>query len=120
MKKIMLVSLLLIVSALMLVGCSKAQPQPAPPSAVPAPVVTEPQPNPTTSENIIEITTSGFNPKTITIKVGDTVTFVNKDSAQHWPASNIHPTHQTYPGSDIKKCGTSEESTIFDAGCRSA
>ena len=29
----------------------------------------------------------------------------------------MHPTHKVYPGSDIEKCGTAEESNIFDA-CR--
>lgn len=46
---------------------------------------------------IIEITSAGFSPSTLTIKAGDTVTFINKDSAQHWPASAVHPTHAVYP-----------------------
>ena len=25
------------------------------------------------------------------------VTFINKDSVPHWPASGEHPTHQDYP-----------------------
>lgn len=33
------------------------------------------------------------------------------------PASAMRPTHKVYPGSDIEKCGTAEESKIFDA-CR--
>jgi plastocyanin len=59
------------------------------------------------------ITSSGFSPSTLTIKVGDTVTFINKDSRPHWPASDVHPTHRLYPGSGIEKCGSGEE--IFDA-----
>jgi plastocyanin len=59
------------------------------------------------------ITSSGFSPRTLTIKVGDTVTWVNKDSVPHWPASDVHPTHRLYPGSGIEKCGSGEE--IFDA-----
>jgi plastocyanin len=59
------------------------------------------------------ITSSGFSPRILTIKVGDTVTWVNKDSAPHWPASDVHPTHRLYPGSGIEKCGSGEE--IFDA-----
>ena len=66
----------------------------------------------------IEITSEGsFVPAELKIKAGDTVTWVNKDTKENWPASAIHPTHTVYPGSDIKKCGTSEESSIFDA-CR--
>src|SRR3989344_4210357 len=41
----------------------------------------------------------------------------NKDPAEHWPASAMHPTHTVYSGSGIEKCGTSEEGNIFDA-CR--
>ncbi len=63
----------------------------------------------------IEITSSGFSPKTLEINAGDTVTWTNKDSRNHWPASAIHPTHTVYPGSSISKCGTSAESEIFDA-----
>ncbi len=70
---------------------------------------------PEETKNIVEITSSGFNPKTINVKAGETVTFVNRDSSAHWPASNLHPTHRTYPGSNIEKCGTEEESTTFDA-----
>ena len=69
------------------------------------------QPN----SNIIEFTDSGYSPSTLTIKKGDTVTFINKQNSLTWPASAIHPTHTVYPRSDIKKCGTLEESQIFDA-----
>lgn len=45
----------------------------------------------------INITSSGFAPKSLTIKSGDIVTFTNKDNAPHWPASDMHPTHNVYP-----------------------
>lgn len=51
----------------------------------------------------IEMTQSGFSPKELTIKKGDTVEFVNKDSARHWPASGVHPTHKLCPGFDAMK-----------------
>jgi|SRR3989344_4085445 len=51
------------------------------------------------SSNTIEITSSGFNPKELTIKQGDTVTWINKDTIGHWPASAVHPTHTVYPES---------------------
>lgn len=63
----------------------------------------------------IEMTTTGFKPRSLTIKAGDTVVFENKDRNRHWPASAVHPTHTVYPGSSINKCGTSEEENIFDA-----
>lgn len=49
------------------------------------------------SDNIIEIITTGFSPEILTIKVGETVTFVNKQSSPSWPASAVHPTHRSYP-----------------------
>lgn len=63
----------------------------------------------------IIITANGFEPTEITIKAGQTVRWVNKDSQEHWPASAVHPTHTAYPGSGLSKCGTDEEKSIFDA-----
>jgi plastocyanin len=51
---------------------------------------------------IIEIGDSGFKPGNITIDQGDTVIFINTGSYDHWPASNIHPTHSIYPEFDPK------------------
>src|SRR3989344_2002648 len=66
-------------------------------------------------EYTIEIISSGFSPETLGIKKGDTIVFVNNMDSKSWPASNIHPTHKSYPNSDIKKCGTFEKKIIFDA-----
>ena len=60
---------------------------------------------------------SWFYPLVLRIKQGDSATFVNDGSETHWIASNPHVTHDKYPGSDIKKCGTPEEKRIFDS-CR--
>lgn len=65
----------------------------------------------------IYITETGYEPNTITIEVGDTIVFENRSDTPRWPASNNHPTHTLYPGSDIAKCGTEEAGGIFDA-CR--
>lgn len=45
----------------------------------------------------VEMTSSGFSPKEVTVKKGGTITFVNQDSIEHWPASAMHPTHTVYP-----------------------
>ena len=55
-----------------------------------------------------------YVPDRVEISVGDTVVFVN-DSSVFWPASNLHPTHREYPGSNITKCGTPERVNLFDA-----
>ena len=73
-------------------------------------------PTPTT-EVIIKITANGFEPKELEITKGTKVTWINEQPNPSWPASAVHPTHEIYPGSSIKKCGTSEQDKIFDA-CR--
>ena len=74
----------------------------------------EPGPPPIMSFTV-EHTSSGFVPDTLSINRGDIVTFTNKIPTKTWPASDVHPTHTIYPDSDIDKCGTEEEVTIFDA-----
>jgi plastocyanin len=54
-------------------------------------------------ENVVKITDEGFDPATLTVASGDTVTFENESSDDSWPASDVHPTHQLYPGFDAKK-----------------
>lgn len=49
------------------------------------------------SENVVTISSSGFSPKDITIKAGESVTWMNNDSAVHTVNSAVHPTHQLYP-----------------------
>ena len=70
---------------------------------------------PTGIAHTVEMSASGFSPNIVTIKAGDAVEFVNKGTIPIWPASDVHPTHTVYPGSGIGKCGSSEESAIFDA-----
>lgn len=52
---------------------------------------------------IVKMTKNGFEPEEIKIKKGQTVTWVNEDTDFHWPASNLHPTHQIYPEFDSRK-----------------
>jgi plastocyanin len=51
----------------------------------------------------IEVDDKKFSPDKITIKKGQTITFVNRGKEGHWPASNIHPTHGIYPEFDPKE-----------------
>lgn len=43
-------------------------------------------------------TDQGFSPKSITVTLGTTVSFVNQASNEMWVASAPHPTHQGYDG----------------------
>lgn len=65
----------------------------------------------------VTYTKDGYVPKSLTVTVGDTVTWVNDTETSMWTASAQHPTHTQYPGSGIEKCDTVDEVTIFDA-CR--
>lgn len=47
-------------------------------------------------KNVVNITKNGFEPNSISISKDSSVTFINKDSVSHWPASNPHPTHSNY------------------------
>lgn len=67
--------------------------------------------NPVTSPSgaktyTIEITPSGFSPSTLNISKEDSVTWVNKDSNPHWPASAMHPTHTKYVGGNYDALGS--------------
>ena len=64
---------------------------------------------------IIHMYNDRYEPQDATIQQGEKVVFENAGEGDHWPASNIHPTHRLYPGSDIDKCGTKEEDALFDA-----
>lgn len=49
------------------------------------------------SVSSVNITSSGFSPKEISIKVGESVTWENSDSDNHTVDSAVHPTHLVYP-----------------------
>jgi plastocyanin len=45
----------------------------------------------------VTMTSNGVSPSTVTIAVGQTVTFVNNDNRSHEMASNPHPQHGSCP-----------------------
>ncbi|MSR67669.1 hypothetical protein EXS65_02500 [Candidatus Peribacteria bacterium] len=49
---------------------------------------------------IVEISEDGFVPSTIDLLQGDRIVFRNTGKRNHWPASDIHPTHGIYPEFD--------------------
>lgn len=62
---------------------------------------------------VITHTNNGYTEKEITIKKGQTVTFLNESDRASWPASAYHPTHTVYPEKTNNDCLGSS----FDA-CR--
>lgn len=71
----------------------------------PAPQVTPEEATPATEsaapsaeeENVVQVSSSGFIPQNITIKAGESVTWVNEDRKDHQINSAVHPTHLLYP-----------------------
>lgn len=49
------------------------------------------------------MTEQGFSPSEVDIAVGTTVTFINDGELPHWPASDMHPTHEILPEFDSKQ-----------------
>ncbi|MBI2137686.1 hypothetical protein HYU12_04175 [Candidatus Woesearchaeota archaeon] len=94
----------LAVLILLVAGCVKAPPtaplterQQAEVDAVTAKEIDEVLRPENGMQKTVEISSAGFNPAAVKINVGDTVTWINKDSVAHWPASAQHPTHTVYP-----------------------
>lgn len=58
----------------------------------------------------IYIVEDGFIPDSLSVPVGTTLRFVNKDEYWHWPASDPHPSHTFYseldPKTPVKPGGT--------------
>jgi plastocyanin len=67
-------------------------------SATTSPVVNESK-----VAETISFTGSTFTPTRLTVKVGDTVTFVNNSGGSMWVASDPHPTHIGLRGFDAGK-----------------
>ncbi len=55
------------------------------------------------SASTVTYGTGGFVPKTLTVKKGTSVHWVNQSSGSMWVASGVHPTHQLLPGFDQLK-----------------
>lgn len=62
-----------------------------------SPTTTQATPTPAQqSQNTVTLTTNGFSPTSLTIKVGQTVTWVNKSGEAATVNSDPHPVHTAY------------------------
>lgn len=91
------------VVVLVLIGWFYIQSQKSQPVASPVPQVQSEIPPATTSatpqildKNVVTITSTGFSPQQMTVKVGESVTWVNAGSEDHQVNSAPHPTHTAY------------------------
>lgn len=48
-------------------------------------------------KNLVKVSATGFTPQNLTVKAGNTVTWMNGDTVDHIVNSAVHPTHQVYP-----------------------
>lgn len=74
----------------------------------------ESQNNQTQTKNGVVYTDAGFSPAELTIKVGDTVTFVNQSSGGMWVGSAMHPSHTVYSGTTLQQHCPDPANTSFD------
>lgn len=58
-----------------------------------------------TNQRVVEVvlTDDGYNPSNLVITKGTEVVFRTDRNKQHWPASNIHPSHNIYSEFDPKR-----------------
>lgn len=61
----------------------------------------------------IVVDESGFHPAAVEIAVGERVRFENQGSSWHWPASDLHPTHELYSDFDPREPIAPGESWTF-------
>lgn len=71
-------------------------------------------PSSSAMKNEVTYTGNGFSPKSLTVKKGDTVTWLNKDSDQLWVASGVHPDHTLYDGTSRAQHCPNTANTAFD------
>ena len=71
-------------------------------------------PSPESSQTTeISYSSDGFSPNSLTINVGDTVTFINNRNKQMWVASNPHPIHTDLSEFDNRKGVSNAEAYVF-------
>lgn len=72
-------------------------------------------PSATQAAATVTLTNEGFSPKTVTIKKGQTVTWLNQASMDMWVASSVHPVHSAYSGTTLQQHCPDAQNSSFDA-----
>ena len=67
------------------------------------------------SQNVITYTNAGYSPNTLTIKLGETVTWKNESPSGMWTASAMHPSHIVYAGTSLQEHCPDTAGESFDA-----
>lgn len=61
----------------------------------------------------VVLSDNGYEPQEFIITKGTEVVFTTSRDKPHWPASNIHPTHEQYPAFDPERPVPAGESWSF-------
>ena len=96
-----------------------AVPTPAPTTTkIVIPTVAESSPAAMMEETKVTISSTGFSPKVISVKTGNSVTWINSDSANHTVNSSPHPVHTDYTPLNLGTIapGSSKSLTFPTAG----
>jgi plastocyanin len=122
MKKTLIIGLLVMV--ILISGCTSAPTTPQPKQTQPAPTTTiQPTETPATTSTAqptsaavaVEIKGFAFNPLTITISKGTTVTWTNSDSAPHTVTSDSFDSGRLSQGQTFSH--TFDQSGTFEYSC---
>lgn len=62
----------------------------------------------------VSLGSSGFSPRSVTIKKGGTVTWTNAGSGEMWVATASHPTHTVYSNTTLEQHCDDATDTAFD------
>jgi plastocyanin len=65
-------------------------------------------------QNTVRYTSNGFEPSTIRINQGESVTWINDGGPAMWVASDIHPSHRSYDGTSVREHCSNGQSDTFD------
>lgn len=102
MNKLILVIIVavVVIGAIVLAGGKKSNnvtPNPSEQTTLPTEQAQQPIGAEQTTQEAVTLTTTGFEPQTVTIKAGTKVVFTNKSGDVATVNSAIHPTHLVYP-----------------------
>lgn len=63
-------------------------------------------------EMAVNVTNNGFDPATVTVKIGTKVTWMNKNSDSVIIASDPHPLHTDYPPLNLGSLGAGQSASL--------
>ncbi len=90
------VVVVLVVAVVIVVSTKSSAPANTPATINPSPTVTQATEEKSSSTDVT-VTANGFEPKDITIKAGDKVTWTNESGTKVTVNSAVHPTHLLWP-----------------------